>query len=97
MGKLLDLNPYTFTTMTVIQDQVKSCIISYLEACNPATFTELITEVGNQCMVRRQILLPTVITALASLMEEGKITEYEQYPLLDPFDYAWDLPDHHVH
>jgi hypothetical protein len=79
--------------MTVIQQQVQDAIVNHLAACEPCTLEELLEEVRIQCEVRRQSLLPTVITALHCLMEAGKICEYDQMPLEDALEYAWVLSE----
>ncbi len=79
--------------MTVIQQQVEGAIVNCLAASEPCTLEELLEEVRVQCEVRQQILLPTVITAIASLMEAGTICEYDQPPLDDPLEYAWLLSE----
>jgi hypothetical protein len=79
--------------MTVIQQQVQDAIVSHLAACEPCTLEEILEEVRVVCEVRRQILLPTTITAIAALQDTGKICEYDQMPLDDPLEYAWVLSE----
>jgi hypothetical protein len=78
---------------TVIQQQVQDAICNYLAACEPSALEEILEEIRIQCEVRRQILLPTVITAIAALQDTGKICEYDQMPLDDPLEYAWVLSE----
>jgi hypothetical protein len=76
-----------------IRKQVQSAIKSFLAAQEPATLEQICEEVRVLCEVRRQTLLPTVITAIAALQEKGEICEYDQPPLDDPLEYAWVLSE----
>jgi hypothetical protein len=79
--------------MTATQQQIQDAIVNHLADCEPCTLEEILEEVRIQCEVRRQILLPTVITAIAALQDAGKICEYIQSPLDDPLEYAWLLSE----
>ncbi len=65
----------------------------FLAEQEPATLEEICEEIRVQCEIRRQTLLPVVITAIAALQERGEICEYDQPPLDDPLEYAWVLSE----
>lgn len=86
--KLTALMPVT-TAQAAVQQKIKDRIIDLLEASEPCTLEMMLEEVRVMCDIRRQNLLPQVITALAAMIDAGTICEYEQMPIDDPLEYAW--------
>ncbi len=72
-------------------DQVKDAIKQHLAACEPCTLEQLMEEIEFQCDIHQSSLLPTIITALAELMEKGIIYEYEERAIDHPFEFSWVL------
>lgn len=91
VGAKSDRNAPVRTTTTEAEMWVKNAIVNYLAACEPAGIEDICEDVRIQCGLKRQNVLPAVITGLAALMAENKIQEYEQMPIDDPLEYAWEL------
>jgi hypothetical protein len=75
--------------MSKLHERIKEL----LAASAPCTLVEILAEVLTQTDIPRQKVLPRVIQALADLTATGEIKEWEQMPLENALEYAWELGD----
>jgi hypothetical protein len=73
----------------MIHDTIKNL----LDASGPCTLEEILEEVRIQEGISRNQVLPKTLIAIVDLIAAGEICEYEQMPLEDPLEYAWELAE----
>lgn len=86
--KLTALTPVT-TAQAAVQQELKDRIADRLEASEPCTLAMMLEAVRVMGDIRRQNLLPQVITALVAMIDAGTIGASEQMPIDDPLESAW--------
>ena len=86
--KLTALMPVT-TAQAAVQQAIKDRIINRLKASELCTWELLLEEVRVMCDLRRQNLLPQVITALAAMIDADTLCEDAQMSIDNPLESAW--------
>jgi hypothetical protein len=72
-------------------EEVQSCVLSFLEKEEAATLSQILVEVNEKLGIEKQNALFYAAVALDRLMDEGIIRECEQHPSAGAGSYAWIL------